>query len=264
MKIMLIGDVYGRSGRDVLAAHLPALRKEHAVDAVIVNVDNASHGRGVLPETVKEIYAMGADLLTGGDHIWDQKEIIPHLDRAPFVLRPLNYPPNTIGKGWHVLELGTRKILVIHALGRIFMDKQTENPFVAIDTLLQKFVLKKDVDAIVVDFHGNATSEKNAMGFFLDGRVSAMLGTNTHVPTADARLLPKGTAYMTDVGMTGDYTSMIGAEIEAPLQKFVTGIQSGPLKPASGPGTLRGVIVTIDDTTGLATAIQPISAGKVW
>ena len=263
MKILVIGDIYGRSGRDVLAAQLPALRAAHQPDAVIVNVDNASHGRGVLPETVKEIYAFGVDLLTGGDHIWDQKEIIPHLDRAPFVLRPINYPNGTVGKGWHVLEIASRRLLVIHALGRIFMDKQTENPFVAIDALLQKFSLGKDIDAIIVDFHCNATSEKNAMGFFLDGRVSAVVGTNTHVPTADARILPKGTAYITDIGMTGDYTSLIGAEIEAPLQKFVTGIQSGPLKPASGEGTLCGVLITTDDATGLAQSIVPVRAGKV-
>lgn len=262
MKILVIGDIYGRSGREALAKHLPELRTQYKPDAVIVNVDNASHGRGILPATVKEIYALGVDLLTGGDHIWDQKEMIAHLDREPFVLRPLNYPNGTVGKGWHVVTIGKKKLLVIHALGRVFSDKHTENPFVAIDTLLQKFSLQKDVDAIVVDFHANATSEKNAMGVFLDGRVSAVLGTNTHIPTADARIFPKGTGYITDIGMTGDYTSIIGANSAAPLQKFVSGIQSAPLKPAEGEGVVRGALVETDDKTGLAIAITPVHAGK--
>ena len=262
MKILFIGDIYGRSGREALKLHLPELRKQYAPDAVIVNVDNASHGRGILPATAKEIYELGVDVLTGGDHVWDQKEMVTHLDREPLVLRPLNYPAGTIGKGWHILNIGTRKLLVIHALGRIFMDKQTENPFVAIDNLLQKFSLQKQVDAIIVDFHANATSEKNAMGLFLDGRVSAVLGTNTHVPTSDARILSKGTGYITDVGMTGDYNSVIGADMAAPIHKFVTGIQSSSLKPAEGIGTLYAVIVEIDDKSGLTISIRQTCMGK--
>ena len=263
MKIMMIGDVYGRSGREALAAELPGLRKQYAPDAVIVNVDNIANGRGTTPALVQDVYNMGADLLVGGDHIWDQREMLTHMDRSPFVLRPLNYPNGTMGKGFHVLEIKKKKILVIHAIGRVFMSKFTENPFVAIDTLLQKYALKKDVDAIVLDFHAEATSEKTAMGLFLDGRVSGVVGTHTHIPTADARILPKGTAYITDLGFTGDYNSIAGADPMVPLRNFVTGIAMDHLKPGEGPGTVSGVVMTIDEATGLASAIEAFHKGGV-
>jgi metallophosphoesterase (TIGR00282 family) len=263
MKIMMIGDVYGRTGRNALATHLPELRKQYAPDAVIVNADNASNGNGANPATIKELYEMGIDLLTGGDHIWDQRESLTHLDRSPWILRPLNYPNGTIGKGFHVLEVGKKKLLVIHALGRVFIEKKSENPFLAIDALLQKYALKKDVDAIVVDFHAEATSEKNAMGLYLDGRVSGVVGTHTHVQTADARIMPKGTAYITDIGMTGDQSGVIGADAKAPLQLFISGFSANRIQPGEGEGSVCGVVMTIDDATGLASAIEAFHKGGV-
>jgi metallophosphoesterase (TIGR00282 family) len=263
MKIMMIGDVYGRSGREALAAELPSLRKKYAPDAVIVNADNATNGNGANPATVKELYDLGVDLLTGGDHIWDQRESLTHLDRSPWILRPLNYPNGTIGKGFHVLEIGKKKLLIIHALGRVFIEKKSENPFLAIDALLQKYALKKDVDAILVDFHAEATSEKNAMGLYLDGRVSAVCGTHTHVQTADARVLAKGTAYITDVGMTGDQNGVIGADAQVPLQLFLSGFSAHRIQPGDGDGTVSGVVITIDDTTGLASSIEAFHKGGV-
>jgi metallophosphoesterase (TIGR00282 family) len=263
MKIMVVGDVNGRSGRSVLARYLPQLRQEHALDVVIVNADNAAHGRGVIPSMVKELYDLGVDLLTGGDHIWYNREMLTHLDRPPYVLRPLNYPPQTIGKGWHILDIKGKKILVIHALGRVLVERHSENPFYAVDQLVQRHVLGKDVDAIILDFHAEATSEKNAMGHFLDGRVSAVVGTHTHVPTADARILPKGTAYITDIGMTGDYLGIIGSDPLMAMQKFVTGFSNERLKPSEGEGTLCAVIITIDPLTGLSKIIKPIHIGGV-
>lgn len=261
MKILMIGDINGRAGREALAEHLPVLRAAHKPVAVIVNVDNASHGRGITPDIAKEIAALGADIMTGGDHIWDQNTMMTHLDRSPFVLRPLNYPTGTVGKGWHIITAGDFKILVVHAMGRVFVERQSDNPFVAMDQLLQKFTLKKDVDAIVVDFHAEATSEKNAMGLHMDGRVSAVVGTHTHVPTADARILPQGTGYITDLGMTGDYNSIIGADKAVPLQKFVGGFTTERMKPAEGIGTVCGVVITVNEQTGLTQEITPFRVG---
>ncbi len=262
MKIFFIGDIYGRSGRDAIAAHLPNIRAEYAPDLVIANADNASHGVGPTIGIVKELYTAGIDLLTGGDHSLNQKDLLPHMDREPWVLRPLNYPDTTPGKGWHIVETPTRKkILVIHALGRVYIGKLCDDPFDAVDKIIRKHVLGKTVDAIFIDFHAEATSEKNAFGLFLDGRVSAVIGTHTHVPTADARILPQGTAYMTDAGMTGDYDSVIGADKQQPLQYFRTGLKLDRYKPAEGVGTLCGVLIETDDATGLARHITPIKRG---
>ena len=262
MKIFFIGDIYGRSGRDAINAHLPAIKSEFSPDLIIANADNASHGVGVTPGIVKDLYAAGIDIVTGGDHALNQKELIPHLDREPWVLRPLNYPEGTPGKGWHIVETKTKKkVLVIHALGRTYIGKLCDDPFATIDKILQKHALGKSVDAIFVDFHAEATSEKNALGVFLDGRVSAVVGTHTHIPTADARIQTKGTAYMTDAGMTGDYNGIIGADAAQPLQYFKTGLKLDRYKPAEGEGTLCGVFIETDDATGLAVKITPIKRG---
>lgn len=262
MKIMMIGDIYGRSGRDALEKHLPELRRVHAPNFVIVNADNASHGAGITAGTVRELYAMGVDLLTGGDHVWDQKDLLPHLDRAPWVLRPLNYPTGTPGKGFHILETpDKRKLLVIHALGRVFMEKVSDNPFTALDKLLSGYTLGGNVAAILIDFHAEASSEKNALAYYLDGRVSAILGTHTHIPTGDARVLTNGTAYITDLGMTGDYNSVIGADKDAPIATFRTGLKLSRLSPATGEGTICGALVETDDQTGKAIAIKPFRIG---
>lgn len=265
MKILVIGDINGRSGREAVAQHLPKLREEHQLDFVIANADNVSHLHGATPATVKELYSYGIDLLTGGDHIWDQKDMLTHLDREPWVLRPLNHAMGTPGKGIHVATTPKgQKLLVLHAMGRVFTGKLVDDPFAALDKALQSYNLGKNIDAIIVDFHAEATSEKNGMGFHLDGRVSAVLGTHTHVPTYDARVLPQGTAYMTDLGMTGDYNSVIGAEVNGPLHYFRTGLRHDRYKPAEGPGTLCGAIVTTDDKTGLAQNIEIIRMGGVF
>lgn len=265
MKIFFIGDIYGRAGRDAIAAHLPGIREAHKPDLIIANADNASHGVGPTPGIVKDLYAAGIDLVTGGDHVLNQKDMLPHMDREPWVLRPVNFPETTPGKGFHIVETATRKkVLVIHALGRTYIGKLCDDPFAAVDKIVQRHVLGKTVDAIVVDFHAEATSEKNALGFFLDGRASAVIGTHTHIPTADARILPQGTAYMTDAGMTGDYDSIIGAEKTTPMNYFRTGLKLERYKPAEGPGTLCGVLIETDDKTGLAVTVTPIKIGGVF
>lgn len=264
MKILMIGDIYGRTGRDAVEKHLPELRREHAPDLVIANCDNAAHGLGITPSIAKELYALGIDLLTGGDHVWDQRDMVPHLDREPFVLRPTNFPEGTPGKGSHIVKTKNgNDVLVLHALGRVHHHLQFDNPFLVIDKLLQKYELGKNVGAIVLDFHAGATSEKNAMGVFLDGRVSAVVGTHTHIPTADARILKGGTAFMTDLGMTGDYDSIIGAEQTNPLHVFKTGLKFERFKPAEGEATLCGAVIEIDDKTGLAKTITPVRKGGV-
>ncbi len=264
MKLIMIGDIYGRPGREAIQKYIPYLRDTYTPDFIIVNADNASHGLGINTVDVKELYEHGVDLLIGGDHVWHQKDLLPHLDRSPWVLRPLNYPQGTPGKGFHILETADkRRVLVIHAQGRILFDKLTDDPFAAIDKVLSGYTLGKNIDAIVVDFHAEATSEKNALGQYLNGRISALVGTHTHIPTADGRILSQGTAYITDLGMTGDYNSVIGAEKETPIANFRTGLKLGHLQPAKGEATLYGAFIETDDATGLATTIKQIRLGGV-
>lgn len=264
MKFIVIGDIFGRVGRDAVATYLPEWRNTWRPDFVIANADNASHGLGANPGTVKELYDLGIDLLTGGDHVWDSKEMLPHLDRSPWLLRPLNYPVGTPGKGFHILETADkRKLLVAHALGRVFIDRPTENPFLAMDKLLSGYTLGGNINAILVDFHAEATSEKVAMGHYLDGRVSAVVGSHTHVPTSDARLLSGGTACISDMGMSGDYDSVIGMEKHGPMNYFKTGLRLNRYKPADGVGTLCGVFVETDDNTGQAMQIKQLISGGV-
>lgn len=262
MRIFFIGDIYGRSGRDAIKTHLPQLRAELSPDLVIANVDNATHGLGINPPTARELTEYGIDIMTGGDHVWSQREMITHLDREPFVLRPLNMPEGTPGKGSHIVRLNNgKRVLVAHVLGRVFLGQLCDDPFAAMDKLLAKQTMGRDVDAVIVDFHAEATSEKNALGLHLDGLVSAVIGTHTHIPTADARIFANGTAYLTDAGMTGDYNGVIGADSKTPLQHFRTGLRHERMKPAEGEGTLCGVMIDIDDTTGKATAITPLRRG---
>jgi metallophosphoesterase (TIGR00282 family) len=264
MKIIMIGDIFGRAGRDALGAQLPVLRQKYAPDFVVANADNASHGAGPLPSTVKELYELGIDLLTGGDHIWNQREMVLHLDRSPWVLRPLNFPTGTPGKGFHILETADkRRLLVIHAQGRVYIDKLCDDPFAAIEKLLGGYELGKNIAAILLDFHAEATSEKMAMGHFLDGRVSVVVGTHTHVPTNDARILNNGTAYITDLGMTGDYNSVIGMQAQDPVNYFRTGLRLNRYKPAENEATVCGVFVETDDTSGKAMRIEPFKLGGV-
>lgn len=255
MKILFLGDVVGRSGRDAVIKHLPKLRKELAIDFAIVNADNAASGFGVNPKICNDFFEAGADVITGGDHIWDQKDILPMLASEKRLLRPHNFPEKAPGTGYGIYTLANgKKIMVVHLLGQVFHKEHTDCPFATADKLLAGSQLKASVHAIVVDFHAEATSEKMAMGKYLDGRVSMVVGSHTHVPTNDARVLPKGTAYQTDGGMCGDYNSVIGFDAAAPIERFLTKIHKAKLEPATGDGTLCGLLAEIDDTTGLATS----------
>ena len=264
MNFLLCGDVVGRPGREAVKTHFPRLRRELAIDVAILNVENMAHGFGLSEKLCAEMYEAGADILTTGNHVWDQKEIIPYIERDPRVLRPANFPPGTPGKGayLHTLRDG-RRLLVVNLMGRLFMET-LDDPFRGLDAEIAPYALGRDVAAIVVDYHGEATSEKAALGYFADGRVSAVVGTHTHVPTADARVLPGGTAFISDTGMCGNYDSVIGMQKEPSIRRFVTKMPTGH-KPqvAEGEGSLCGVYIVTDDTTGLARRIDPVRLGGV-
>lgn len=262
MRLLFCGDVVGRAGRDAVLKYLPLLRGEYKPDVVIVNGDNAAGGFGISPSVCQEFYKVGADVITGGDHIWDQKDITGYISKEPRLLRPHNFPASVPGKGWHLIETTSgKKVLVLHFLGQVFHKEHAACPFASADELLASYRLGNSVDAILVDIHAEATSEKNAMGLHLDGRVSAVVGSHTHVPTADARILPRGTAYQTDTGMCGDYNSVIGFDKDAPLQRFLTKMPKIRLQPANGDGTLCAVLIETDDKTGLASGITPLMRG---
>lgn len=264
MRILFFGDVVGRSGREALARELPGLRDRLRPDVVIVNAENAARGRGLTPKICEGLFALDADCITAGDHVWDQREILPYIGREPRLLRPINLPEGAPGAGSriHALPDG-RRILVAHAVGQVFM-REFDSPFAPLDALVRAHSLGAAVSAIFVDFHAEATSEKMALGHHLDGRVSAVVGTHTHVPTADAHVLPGGTGYMTDAGMCGDYDSVIGWGKEAPLHRFVhKRPHADRMLPAAGPGTVCGALVETDDASGLARSIAPVRAGPV-
>jgi metallophosphoesterase (TIGR00282 family) len=263
MNIAFFGDVVGRAGREGLASHLPRLRPRLALDFVIVNAENAAAGFGITEATAKELFEAGADCLTLGNHSWDQKEALTYIVREPRLIRPLNYPAmsKAPGRGAQLFEAGGgRRILVINLLGRVNMDA-LDDPFAAVDRELAACPLGESADAVIVDFHAEATSEKMAMGHFCDGRASLVVGTHTHVPTADAQILDGGTAYQTDAGACADYDSVIGNQKEEPLRRFTTRISGGRYKPAEGPATICGVFVETDDATGLARRVEPIRLG---
>ncbi len=261
MKILFLGDVVGRSGRDAVCEHLPALKIQHSLDAIIVNGENSAGGFGMTPEIFDDFIKAGADVVTTGDHVWDQDKLLPRLNQEARLLRAYNFPATTPGRGiTEVMLSGGRKLVVLHLMGQVFMKDTLDNPFVAAETALAAYRLGHNAHAIFVDFHGEATSEKCAMGHFLDGKVSAVIGTHTHIPTADERILPSGTAYQTDAGMCGDYNSVIGFEISEPVQRFLHK-RKVRMKPASGVATLCGVIIETDDSTGKATHIQPLRLG---
>lgn len=260
MRLMLCGDVVGRAGREVIVAHLPRLRHELRIDFIAVNGENAAHGFGITDKICAEFYAAGVDVITSGNHVWDRREIIAYIDGDPRLLRPVNFPPGTPGRGHGIFRLADgREILVVNAMARLFMDA-IDDPFAAVDRLLGAHPLGA-VSAILVDFHGEATSEKMSMGHFCDGRASAVFGTHSHVPTADYRILEKGTAYMTDVGMCGDYDSVIGMRKQGSVQRFVRKMPGERLEAADGPATLCAVLVETDDATGLARRIAPLRIG---
>ena len=263
MRIAFFGDVVGRAGRDGLSDHLPDLRRRLALDFVIVNAENAAAGFGITENTAREIFDAGADCLTLGNHSWDQKEALTYIVREPRLIRPANYPilSDAPGRGSNLFVLADgRRILVTNILGRVHMDAM-DDPFAAVNRELDTAPLGLVADAVVVDMHCEATSEKMAMGHFCDGRASLVVGTHTHVPTADAQILPGGTAYQTDAGACADYDSVIGNQKEEPLRRFTTKISQGRYKPAEGPATVCGVFVETDPRTGLAKRIEPIRIG---
>jgi metallophosphoesterase (TIGR00282 family) len=263
MKLLFCGDVVGRSGRDAITQHVPKLRTEHGLDFVVVNGDNAAAGFGINQQICNDFFASGVDVITGGDHIWDQKDLIPMLASEKRLLRPQNFPEKTPGTGHSIYTLSTgKKILVLHLLGQVFHKEHSNCPFLIADQILQSQHLGKNIAAILVDFHAEATSEKTAMGQYLDGRVSVVVGSHTHIPTHDARVLRKGTAYQTDAGMCGDYNSVIGFKADAPIERFLTKVSKARLEPAGEEGTLCGLLVEIDDTTGLAGKCQAVQYPK--
>jgi metallophosphoesterase (TIGR00282 family) len=261
MRIVFIGDIVGRSGREALEQHLPEIKSKLQPDIIIVNGENAASGAGITDKICKEFYEWGVDCITAGNHVWRQSSIIPYIARDKSLLRPLNFPPGTPGSGVykHQLDDG-RRILVIHALGRVFMEPM-DDPFLAIDTILKTEKLGQTADMIFVDFHAEATSEKMSLAQHLSGRVTAVVGTHTHIPTADYQVLPGGTAYQSDAGMTGDYDSVIGVEKDIAIHRFVKKMPGERMRPAKGPGTVCGCFIISDDKTGLAKSITPIRLG---
>lgn len=261
MRILFLGDIVGRDARDAVIAHLPDLRKTHQLDAVIVNAENAAHGFGLTSQICDDLYKAGVDCITTGNHVWDQREIIAYIGSAPRLLRPINFPEGTPGSGACIIETARGyKILIANAMARLFMDAM-DDPFAAMDRLCKRYQLGKDVQAIFLDFHGEATSEKTAMGYFLDGRVSCVVGTHTHVPTADTRILPKGTGYQTDAGMCGSYDSVIGMDAGISVARFIRKMPGEKMRPAEGAVTLSGVLFDVDPASGLCTQAAPFRMG---
>jgi 2',3'-cyclic-nucleotide 2'-phosphodiesterase len=262
MKILFLGDVMGRAGRAAITERLPGLRTAWGLDFVVVNGENASSGMGLTPEHAKGILAAGADCVTLGDHAFDQKDMLQFIETEARILRPLNYAKGAPGRGAKLFNAtGGRKVLVTQVLGQVFMKRPFDDPFSAVETVLKSHPLGGLAQAIVVDMHCEATSEKMAMGHWCDGRASLVVGTHTHVPTGDAQVLPAGTAYLTDAGMCGDYNSVIGMEKAEPMRRFITGMPKTRFEPANGEATLSGVYVETDDRTGLAKKISMIRVG---
>ncbi|MBY0356167.1 MAG: YmdB family metallophosphoesterase [Rickettsiales bacterium] len=260
MHLMFFGDVVGRDGRDAIVKHVPLLRESLKLDAVIVNGDNAAGGFGITAAICQDFFTAGVDVITGGDHIWDQKDIPGYIAHEKRLLRPHNFPPRTPGSGFVTVTTRSGATLsVLHLLGQVFHREYLDSPFSCAERTLEGFTLTRQAQAIVVDMHAEATSEKNAMGYFLDGRVSAVVGSHTHVPTADARILPAGTAYQTDTGMCGNYNSIIGFSVEGPMQQFLGKMRKSKMQPAEGNVTLRALRIRTDDKTGLATEVEAIT-----
>jgi 2',3'-cyclic-nucleotide 2'-phosphodiesterase len=263
VRILFVGDVVGRSGRTVVYERLPGLVRDWKLDLVVINGENAAGGFGITETIYGELVEAGADAITLGNHAFDQKEALVFIERAPKLIRPINYPPGTPGRGSALIEAKNgARVLVVNAMGRVFMDP-LDDPFAAVDRELAACVLGSAADAAIVDIHAETTSEKQSVGYLCDGRASLVVGTHTHTPTADLRILPAGTAFISDVGMTGDYDSVIGMTKEEPLQRFLRKISSSRFEPASGPATLCAVAVETDPATGLAARVAAVRLGGV-
>jgi metallophosphoesterase (TIGR00282 family) len=260
VKILFIGDIVGEPGRKAVESILPRLRDEHALDFVIANGENSAGGNGITPPIAGELFSAGVDVITSGDHLWDQKSVLELLEREPRFLRPLNYPPGVMGRGAHVYQVrNLPPIGVMNVQGRVFMQPM-ENPFLTAEVEVNR--LREQTKIIFVDFHGEATSEKIAFGRFLDGRVSAVVGTHTHVQTADEQILPNGTAYLSDAGFTGPQDGCLGREIGPVLKKFLTGMPQR-FDVARNRIRLLGALIRIDDATGKAVSIQRVNETMV-
>ncbi len=261
MRILFLGDLVGRTGRDAAAAALARLKPELRIDLAIVNAENASHGFGLAPDMARTLFDAGADVITLGNHAWDRKELIGFIGDTPRLIRPLNFPPGTPGSGSSIVTLQDgRKALVLNAMGRLFMDP-LDCPFRLTAIELAKHKLGSSVNAIIIDFHAEATSEKMAFAHSFDGQVSLVVGTHTHCPSADHQILPNGTAFQSDAGMCGDYDSVIGMTKENAAARFWRKMPGDRLAPAEGPATVCGTMVITDDQTGLATHIEPLRLG---
>ena len=259
MKVLMVGDVVARPGRRVLREQLPGLQDRLGIDFTVVNVENAAGGFGITAAVLAEFRALRIDVMTSGNHVWDKREALSFIDDNPDLLRPHNYPAGTPGSGWVVRETSQGvRVGVLNIMGQAFMHPTLDSPFAGVDAVLAE--KREEADLLLVDFHAETTSEKVAMGWHLDGRVAAVVGTHTHIPTADERVLPSGTAYITDLGMTGCYDSVIGSDTEAVLSRMVHKMQVR-LEPANGAGTLCGVIIDVDERSGLARDITRIRAG---
>jgi 2',3'-cyclic-nucleotide 2'-phosphodiesterase len=261
VRILFIGDVVGRSGRAIVYERLPGLVRDWKLDLVVVNGENAAGGFGINETIYQELVEAGADAVTLGNHAWDQRDALVFIERAPRLIRPINYPKGTPGRGAALVESKNgARALVINAMGRIYMEP-LDDPFATIERELIACPLKSGADAVLVDFHAEATSEKQSMGHFLDGKASLVAGTHTHVPTADHQILPGGTAFISDVGMTGDYDSVIGMVKDEPMGRFLRRISTAKFEAALGPATLCGLAVETNDATGLATKVGAVRLG---
>jgi 2',3'-cyclic-nucleotide 2'-phosphodiesterase len=259
MRILFIGDIVGSPGRQIVRDRLADLVTHRQIDLVIANGENSASGFGITPKIADDLLAIGVDVITGGNHSWDRKEILEYMPHQPRLLRPGNFPEGSPGSGTYVGTANNGvKFAVLNLQGRVFLPA-IDDPFRKVDAELGK--LPDDVAFVFVDMHAETTSEKQAMGYFCDGRATMMVGTHTHAPTADLRILPGGTAFMSDVGMTGDYDSVIGMNKEEPLQRFLRRVASSRFEPASGPGTLCGIAVETDTATGLATRAGAVRVG---
>lgn len=262
MKILFLGDVMGRAGRKAVVELLPKLRADWKLDFVVVNAENASAGMGLTGDHAKALLDAGADVLTLGDHAFDQKEMLGFIENEPRIIRPLNYAKDAPGKGFRLFSTQRgQKILVTQALGQVFMKRPFDDPFSALDAVLRSHPLGGLANAILVDIHCEATSEKMGIGHFCDGRASVVVGTHTHIPTGDAQILNGGTAFQADAGMCGDYNSVIGMEKTEPLRRFITGMPKGRFTPALGEATLSGLYIETDDRTGKATRVEMVRQG---
>jgi metallophosphoesterase (TIGR00282 family) len=262
MRLLFLGDVMGRAGRKAVSERLPALRRDWRLDFVVVNGENATGGMGLSADHAKVLLEAGADCITLGDHAFDQRDMKVAVEQEPRILRPLNYAATAPGKGARLFDAPNgKKVFVAQALGQVFMKKPFADPFSHLDQALKVAPIGAVANAVIVDFHAEATSEKMGMGHWLDGRASLVVGTHTHVPTSDTQILPSGTALQSDAGMCGDYNSVIGMEKMEPLRRFVTGMNKDRFTPAAGEATLSGVYVETDDKTGLATKVVQVRQG---